>query len=176
MQIYRSLSALVLFVCFIAYFIYSSSCHWRHPPLPPSYHPFLSLCIPPSPLTSLPPSAIPSSLWSQAFGAVASSCTSLHIPRVFISKIGPNGERRNNSLFLVQLCVTYWLTSWVSEGESEPVREWVSQWGREREGGRVRRSYWGWVGAWVNKSVKGLGRKGVDHGGKGSTDVPPRIF
>jgi hypothetical protein len=37
-------------------------------------------------------SSFPSVLSLQAFGAVASSVTSLHIPKVFISKIGEDGE------------------------------------------------------------------------------------
>jgi hypothetical protein len=36
--------------------------------------------------------SFPSLLSLQAFGAVASSVTSLHIPKVFISKIGEDGE------------------------------------------------------------------------------------
>ena len=42
----------------------------------------------------------------KAFGTVASSVTSLHIPKVFISKIGENGEFEYTiSIFAYQTCI-----------------------------------------------------------------------
>ena len=45
-------------------------------------------------------------IFFKAFGTVASSVTSLHIPKVFISKIGENGEFEYTiSIFAYHFCV-----------------------------------------------------------------------